>query len=1031
MLASRPRDFADCSDIVPASLQNLTDILGLPTPTEPHYTHTNSGIRIQLPLRSTQTTGVFIAALACRDDSSSYWQALVLRQIDGEHTYERIGPGYREQWIIIDATSHVSWKCTTIYIKRECEPRDVLERGVVHEDLLNSVIRIYDNTQYQQEQTPEQQRVRLPYLSSALADVIYGIPMFNRYSDARIPSLPLWCTELASTDRKEPISTDILRILLCDSEALLYQFMHSIPGYIYGEMEWKKTLQKCAEDLEWLKSGLVAFYMNNNASIDLASNILRAERSEQGSSGVEIYSHKQIPLDELVQRDLCKFVLDIYHPTQPQLSMGPVIDDCYSQEIDDPDIRKLWKKMGWHRSIESRTFALNLYHYCIDLERGSRPTLGSRVSITASQLPGLQDSLLSGSDTDMGRGITLQEAAQDAWALTEAIDVRIDGFIDIEDVNQFTSSKPECITLMQWIAYSVYGSTFTTHIYCLRIESIITRIPELEPAEENREVAVGYMDRWLPRVVALLQDIRVPNPTVQHEEQLLELTRTIMTIQENKINAELTLLNYESYEGSHNFERIMSTSSDRGCLQYPISDIEQRLLPTLYLVLKHHYAILSIAQEYVLEKFALSRASETMKTIWYLVDSRLNHLRSRQLSTPGIDETMQLLMRRMKELKKYDPKFQANTSFDVDESLFLSVTSLAGYRLRVVKSYRKRLGITLVPSVVDDQVEQCLEISGTAGVMDQEHEAVEQCVYDDIGDGGDDVDYCSPCYESLELLPPPDVSGSDAHISYQFLRIEQDIEAIGDDDVLDRIFGRPGWHLANWAEGPELSEDDYDFDNEFYPLLEHCLSASEDVNQRLMHAVSAYWKQRRNFDHRQTMPELSELSAFPKEIVEYVTSHCFVRQAGSADARRKGKITSSHAQTVLISTARTLVETAELVYPTQNPYSDVSAVRPTITPTHILLVLSKKPGLAADKDFERTSHANTAKSLKNAQVVIENLTKKSETTETQMAQIKEKMAQMEADMDARIARMEADMEKRLAQMNAVKSAERARREDDF
>lgn len=67
------------------------------------------------------------------------------------------------------------------------------------------------------------------------------------------------------------------------------------------------------------------------------------------------------------------------------------------------------------------------------------------------------------------------------------------------------------------------------------------------------------------------------------------------------------------------------------------------------------------------------------------------------------------------------------------------------------------------------------------------------------------------------------------------------------------------------------------------PLIEHCLSASKDVNKQLAHSLAAYWRYRRNVDDRELGTGLSDFSSFPRQVVDYVKSHCFLGRPGTVN----------------------------------------------------------------------------------------------------------------------------------------------------
>lgn len=137
---------------------------------------------------------------------------------------------------------------------------------------------------------------------------------------------------------------------------------------------------------------------------------------------------------------------------------------------------------------------------------------------------------------------------------------------------------------------------------------------------------------------------------------------------------------------------------------------------------------------------------------------------------------------------------------------------------------------------------------------------------------------CSSCYIIQPLPGEPDTVGYQDHSDHRFIRMEKAISA----QAWHRISRFPQWG-EYWEEKTSSSSDDsnYGIDD---PLLEHSLSASHDVNKQLILAIITYWRNRRVFDDRDAGEGISELSAFPSALVEYVKSHCFLRRTGRESA---------------------------------------------------------------------------------------------------------------------------------------------------
>ncbi|KAI0352468.1 hypothetical protein OH77DRAFT_1513244 [Trametes cingulata] len=322
------------------------------------------------------------------------------------------------------------------------------------------------------------------------------------------------------------------------------------------------------------------------------------------------------------------------------------------ERIQHPDIKKLWKEMGWRGSVDSRSFVLNLYDFFIDLERASRtpertkksfaegrlesPEGGGMLSppvpvdSAAARAPAPTPSDAGSEEHDEFKGCTTPEAAaNDAWCLNyftystlstfiEVIDEDMNGLIRISEVNAFTSAKPEGITLMQWIVYCAHGWVVSTHLYRMRIQFIIERMTVTPYLKENSTIMAAYVNilQW---VTAFLCPLGEPD---MDDQPLLQVAHLVMEKQEQAVRNVLEILNYELEEEDL---RALLDLNVRGGLK-SIGRVEDRILPVLFLLMRRHAVFFALSTVYVLDENLLERAIRTVDCITDLLINRTSYL---------------------------------------------------------------------------------------------------------------------------------------------------------------------------------------------------------------------------------------------------------------------------------------------------------------------------------------------------------------------------------------------------------------------
>ncbi|KAI0640603.1 hypothetical protein C8Q79DRAFT_446036 [Trametes meyenii] len=612
------------------------------------------------------------------------------------------------------------------------------------------------------------------------------------------------------------------------------------------------------------------------------------------------------PVEELLEKNLARFESKIDFLVDKAKREHNTIKSVIRRfagarpyvRIENPDIKKLWKEMGWGGSIDAHSFVLNLYDYFIDLEREShvRPgtllpvshpeSLSSVSPIVKLEIPRSSSPAPSEAGTeehDEFEGCTTPAAAaEDAWCLNyfnyrtlstfmEVLDDDMNGLIKIKEVNEFTSGIPEGVTLMQWIVYCAYGWLVATHIYRLRIESIIEGILGVSYAKPNTAAVATYTTS-LQWIVACLRSLGEPD--LEHQ-QLLKLTHVVMEKQEQAARAVLEMFNYELEEEDI---RTMMDLTVRGGPR-AVGRIEGRILPVIFLVLQQHYRLISLTDRYVLDESVLERAAHTLDCITDLMFNRAAHLMEQftklQYDVPKkiqylangmfadvhrhlvatdnkarLDITNEWCLQWRAgywlglswQLREYDPDFELdpNPGTMYDASLKSSLCAIraasnADEGYEEVADWRKSYGVRLVSSLTEQELSA---VHDNASDNDQavSHYGIQcdGCLTYPVRGARfkcidcPDFDYCAVCYTapSPPLMHPNAIAGQHGP-SHRFLWLPCDIPS----NIVHTII----YHLRTtpvWNAHPETGTLD--------PLVEHCLSADAEAVQQTARALAEY-----------------------------------------------------------------------------------------------------------------------------------------------------------------------------------------------
>ncbi|KAF9553901.1 hypothetical protein CPC08DRAFT_767164 [Agrocybe pediades] len=295
--------------------------------------------------------------------------------------------------------------------------------------------------------------------------------------------------------------------------------------------------------------------------------------------------------------------------------------------IKDPDLREIWKEMGWKASVKARHFVMGLHDYYSDLYSKVRAssdamTADLRISspLVSPQLPSI---LLPGQEV-----VQYQPQSNDKWALAyinatytqpilEAVDDDGTGMISIKEVNVFVTSRPEGWSLPHWIAYWAVGwqssvTQYKNKIYSL-VQTMFRTLEHVLPA--NRWIVDEYLAHetfW--QIELLLRSTRSIKGNIAYDTNLSRITDSYASLEETMLREKLERFSYE-------LDSPMTVSLITGG-----GRIERYIFPMIYLLLQHHMKVMLVACEHILDPREMHAHTRSFVSLFENVDYRIQNL---------------------------------------------------------------------------------------------------------------------------------------------------------------------------------------------------------------------------------------------------------------------------------------------------------------------------------------------------------------------------------------------------------------------
>ncbi|KAF8966317.1 hypothetical protein BDZ97DRAFT_1917696 [Flammula alnicola] len=323
-------------------------------------------------------------------------------------------------------------------------------------------------------------------------------------------------------------------------------------------------------------------------------------------------------------------------------------------KLKDPEIQQVWERMGLdRRSVKATHFVLTFRDHILmgystpSTPQPRRPTdlnddQPSVLLFSTAPAPSSDKVLLPAQEdpeTETNQWMLEYIDAAYVQPIIEAIDDDGSGFISVQEASKFALARPKELrynyhsdnyssanfqdiihSLLHWMAYWAAGWHINITNYRWNIYSVLLEMHDALPSIHlaNR----SYIDEYLSeipfrRVEAVLRSIRPLPDSADKESKLSEMANSIA-------NAELQRLLANLNEMSFILESSLDVNAVGGTER-----VETWILPLLYLVLKHHLAIMKLAQKLVLDPVELSTHTTSLRSIFLVFDDRMHNLEAK------------------------------------------------------------------------------------------------------------------------------------------------------------------------------------------------------------------------------------------------------------------------------------------------------------------------------------------------------------------------------------------------------------------
>ncbi|KAI9064547.1 hypothetical protein FKP32DRAFT_1569626, partial [Trametes sanguinea] len=260
------------------------------------------------------------------------------------------------------------------------------------------------------------------------------------------------------------------------------------------------------------------------------------------------------------------------------------------ERIIDRELYEIWRDMRWRGIVKARHLVLAIHDYYMQKLDDQQRAVASGV---VSQRP------VNEEDVWALRCLDLKNLQR----IVEVLDYDASGFVTIQEVNQFTTSRPEGWSLLRWLAYWSIGWQVAMTDYKRKIHTLLARMREVLPSVRPQlpphtpfPVPWHYLMTVEPVLLGITGSFRDDGAN----RALLGKFREFVDQQEALIRERLETAGYRL----DTLDTLALVNGPMGC--------ERNVFIILYSLLRRHYDIMRVGQKVYVHPEELTEAAASV-----------------------------------------------------------------------------------------------------------------------------------------------------------------------------------------------------------------------------------------------------------------------------------------------------------------------------------------------------------------------------------------------------------------------------------
>ncbi|KAF5350350.1 hypothetical protein D9757_013724 [Collybiopsis confluens] len=301
------------------------------------------------------------------------------------------------------------------------------------------------------------------------------------------------------------------------------------------------------------------------------------------------------------------------------------------KRITDPDLKQIWKEMGWKTTVKARQMVMALREYYSerrrDLQSKDRALIDSISSVVHSASNSPKQIVLEVTELMDTAAQSEQESdalkyAQDDWALEYITITRIQPLLEAfdDDSSSLVSVAEEDDSLPKWMAYWTAGFPLTLKRYYTLIQILLWEIEYRVPLslQVNKQMIKIFVSHnsISGDLDQLFAGVREAADDIFEDNELDERFKEFVVSEENRMQKMLHILKYRI--DAENTLRMV-TGPGR---------LEKYIMPLLYLLFVRVYQIVTQAMTKIIDPKEVFNLLGSFEVIYEALSSRVESLKA-------------------------------------------------------------------------------------------------------------------------------------------------------------------------------------------------------------------------------------------------------------------------------------------------------------------------------------------------------------------------------------------------------------------